>query len=393
MLFYTYLFLLLVFVVFLRPVSTLMHELGHGVPALLLTKGKVTLYLGSYGDPKDSIKISIGRLEIFFRKNPFHWKIGLCQMHDEKVSINKQIFVTLMGPIMSLVLAAIVTYYVFFANLNEDFVSLLFFFGISIYFDFFANIIPSKKPIELYDGTVIHNDGQQILSLIKLKSIPLEYTEAVKLYNDRKFKKAGTKLKGLIASNYDKDNVYRLAISAYLNAYDYQNAKLINEEFEKKKGKTNFNTYDFNNSGLLKSYLKDFSGGLQDYQISLQLDPDNSLAINNRGYTYLLSQQYDKAIIDFDKAIELEPDQAYAYSNRGLAKIKLGLTKEGLSDIKKSMSLDNENAYAHMNLGVHYFDQGDYAKALEKFELAFKLDENTYAIRERIENAKEKLGK
>ncbi|WP_409557696.1 tetratricopeptide repeat protein [Allomuricauda sp. SCSIO 64092] len=45
-----------------------------------------------------------------------------------------------------------------------------------------------------------------------------------------------------------------------------------------------------------------------------------------------------------------------------------------------------------MNLGVYYFDIGDYARALEKFNLALELDENTYEIKERIAEAKEQLG-
>lgn len=312
-------------------------------------------------------------------------------MHDEKVSINNQIFVTLMGPVMSLALAAVVTYNVFFANLNDDFVVLLFFFGISTYFDFFANIIPKKEPIRLHDGTITYNDGQSIINLLKYKKLPPEYEEAIDLYNGKEFLKAGEIFNTLIEQNYKQDYMYRLAISAFVNAHDYQKAKLVNEEFEKKEGKANFDTNDYNNSGLLKSYLKDFSEGLEDYEKSLELNPDNPLAYNNRGYTYNLIGEYEKAIIDFDKAIELEPEHAYPYNNRGLAKIKLGRTKEGLEDIDKSMSLDKDNSYAHMNLGVYYFDRGDYSKALEKFNLALELDENTYEIKKRIKEAKEKL--
>ncbi|MDT0539758.1 tetratricopeptide repeat protein [Croceitalea sp. P059] len=391
--FYTYLIVILVFVVVLRPISTLIHELGHGIPALLLTKGKVTLYIGSYGDPKDSIKINIGRLEVFFRKNPFHWKIGLCQMHDENISIKNQIFVTLMGPIMSLLLALLVTYNVFFANWNDAYVSVLFFFGISTYFDFFANIIPNKTPIELYNGTIIYNDGQAILDLLKFKRLPPEYEEAINLYDDQQFFKAGELFNELIALNHKQDYIYRLAISAYLNAHDYHKAKLINQEFEKKNNKANFDTHDYNNSGLVKSYLKDFSKSLKDYERSLELQPDNTLAINNRGYTYNLMEEYEKAIIDFDKAIALEPDHPYPYNNRGLAKIKLGRTDEGLKDIDKSMSLDKNNAYAYMNLGVYYYDTGNYKEALEKFNLALELDVNTYEIRDRIKETKEKITK
>ena len=44
-----------------------------------------------------------------------------------------------------------------------------------------------------------------------------------------------------------------------------------------------------------------------------------------------------------------------------------------------------------MNLGIYYFDTGEYSKALKKFELAYKLDSNTYDIKHRIEEAKNKL--
>ncbi|WP_394971904.1 tetratricopeptide repeat protein [uncultured Croceitalea sp.] len=389
--FYTYLFLLLVFVVFLRPVSTLIHELGHGLPALLLTDGKVTLYLGSYGNPDDSIKINLGRLEIYFRKNPFHWKVGLCKMHSESVSINRQIFVTLMGPIMSLALALIVTYYVFFTDLNGDFIVLLFFFGISTYFDFFANIIPQRQPIKLHDGTVTHNDGQIILNLLKFKKLPSEYEEGITLYNKKEFAKAAELFKKVLESGHKEDFVYRLTISSFLSVLDYKKAKVLNDEFEKKFKAKNFASNDYNTSGFLKSYFKDFNEGLEDYKTSLELNPNNSYSLNNRGYTYNLIGEYEKAILDFNKAIELEPEHAYAYNNRGLSKIKLGKAEDGLKDIEQSMRLDENNSYAHMNLGIYYYDLGDFTKALEKFNLALKLDKNTYEIQERISETKSKL--
>lgn len=389
--FYTYLFFLIVFVVFLRPISTLIHELGHGIPALLLTNEKVTLYLGSYGNPKNSFRINIGRLELFFRKNPFHWKLGLCKMYDERVSICNQILITLMGPLMSLVLAVAITYLVFYSDINEDWKAILFFFGISVYFDFFANIIPRKEPINLHDGTSTFNDGQNILNLIKLKNLPPEYLEGVEKLNKKEFKEAGKVFCGILQSGYNQDFIYRLAISSLLNAYDYKKANVINLEFEQKKNRKNFDSNDYNSSGLIKSYLKEFSQGILDYKKSLELNPNNSYTLNNRGYTFNLMKEYKKAIIDFDKAIELEPEHAYAYNNRGLAKIKLGQTQEGLKDIQKSMELDEDNSYAHMNIGIYYYDSGDYAKALEKFELAYKLDANTYEIKNRIAEAKSKL--
>ncbi|GGD90503.1 hypothetical protein GCM10011412_30510 [Maribacter cobaltidurans] len=296
-----------------------------------------------------------------------------------------------MGPIMSLVLAGVITYLVFFSDINEDWKVILFFFGISTYFDFFANLIPRKEPINLHDGTSTFNDGQNILNLIKLKNLPPEYLEGVEKLNKKEFKEAGKVFCGILQSGHKQDFIYRLTISSFLNAYDYKKANVVNKEFEEKKNRKNFDSNDYNSSGLIKSYLKDFSHGIQDYEKSLELNPNNSYTLNNRGYTFNLMKEYEKAIIDFDKAIELEPEHAYPYNNRGLAKIKLGQTEEGLKDIQKSMELDEDNSYAHMNIGIYYYDSGDYAKALEKFELAYKLDANTYEIKNRIAEAKSKL--
>jgi hypothetical protein len=61
-----------------RPVTVLLHELGHAIPAILLTRQKVTIYIGSHGDPKKSLKFKLGLLEGYFRYNPFDWNRGLC---------------------------------------------------------------------------------------------------------------------------------------------------------------------------------------------------------------------------------------------------------------------------------------------------------------------------
>jgi hypothetical protein len=36
--------------------STLLHELGHAIPMLLLTKQTVTIYIGSYADKRNSFR-------------------------------------------------------------------------------------------------------------------------------------------------------------------------------------------------------------------------------------------------------------------------------------------------------------------------------------------------
>ncbi|MCH8904747.1 MAG: hypothetical protein IIA45_12645, partial [Bacteroidetes bacterium] len=94
-----FVFFILVIAIILRPFTVLFHELGHGITALLLTKEKVTLYIGSYGDPKNSFKFSLGRLEFFIKYFSVLWEIGLCVHQSKNIPLNRQILITLFGPI------------------------------------------------------------------------------------------------------------------------------------------------------------------------------------------------------------------------------------------------------------------------------------------------------
>lgn len=390
MLFFYYLIFLFLFALLLRPLSTLIHELGHGIPALLLTDKKVTLYLGSYGNPKESFKIEIGRLVLFFNKKPFNWKIGLCVLEQQTLSINRQIFIDLMGPLASLILSIILSYLVFFSDLNDNIKIVLFFFNVSTYYDFFIDIVPSKRPIELHDGTTVFNDGKQILDLLKFRNISDEYNVGAKYYNNQEYGLAAVELEKVYEKGYREGIIYQLLISAYLQIKDYPNAIRVNDLYSG-KFKNKFDSNDYTNSGLIKSFSGAYHEALDDYNEAVELDPKNSVAFNNRGYTYNVMEDYKNAIVDFEEAISLEENFAYALNNRGFAKIKLGLKDEGLKDLEKSITLDGTNSYCYLNFGVYHYDNGEYKKALEYYNKAKELDDKTYLLDEYIEKVKKKL--
>ncbi|WP_428744908.1 tetratricopeptide repeat protein [Tenacibaculum sp.] len=350
----------------------------------------MTLYLGSYGNPKKSIKIHMGRLELFLNRNPFHWKIGLCVLEQKTLSINKQIIIDLMGPIASLVLSFILTYLVFFSDLNDNTRIILFFFNVSTYYDFFVNIIPSKNPIELYDGLIVFNDGKQIIDLLKYKKVPEEYNIGVDYYNNKQYNQAIVEFEKIYAKGFQEGIIYQLLISAYLQIKDYSNASRLNDLYNN-KFKKNFNSDDYINSGLIKSISGEYEKALIDYNKAIELNQKNSIALNNRGYNYNLMENYESAIKDFEEAIALDEDFAYALNNRGFAKFKLGLKEEGLLDLEKSMKLDGNNSYCYLNYGIYHYDNGEYEKALEYYKKAKDLDEKTYLLDKYIERVETKL--
>jgi tetratricopeptide (TPR) repeat protein len=71
-----------------------------------------------------------------------------------------------------------------------------------------------------------------------------------------------------------------------------------------------------NNRGDAYATKRDYDRAIQDYDISIKLNPTFSKPFNNRGVAYQKKGDYDRAIKDFDEAIKLSPDYARAFANR-----------------------------------------------------------------------------
>ena len=382
-----FLLILIALVLVARPFTVLCHELGHAIPAILLTKRKVTIYIGSYGNPKKSIRINLGVLEIFFRYNPFAWKLGLCVPSAKSVSINKQIIYILAGPFASLTVASIACYFTFTYDLHGFLKLFLIVFLGSSFIDLLVNLIPNETPTKLYDGTIAFNDGYNLKQLFYCKRMPKEYSEAIDLYNEQKFAEAAVLFEKLLSHKND-ENICRLAISSYLQYKNYEKAKELSGSFAL-TGK--MNSDDLSNFALSYSQLGLHNEAMELYDKSLQLNPENKYSLNNKGYTLNLLNRFEEAITFFDRAIELDNNFAYSYNNRGLAKIKLGKSIEGLLDINLSFELDANNSYGYRNLGIYHFDKGEFDEAMRLFVKAKELDKTTHMIDVLMQEVKEQI--
>jgi tetratricopeptide (TPR) repeat protein len=285
-----FLLILIGLVLITRPLTVLFHELGHAIPVILLTKQKAIIYIGSYGDPKRSIKINFGVLAIFFRYNPLAWRLGLCVPSAKPVSINRQIVYTLAGPLASLAIAIIACYFTFAYDLHGFLKLFLIVFLGSAFLDLLVNLIPNKTPIKLYDGTITYNDGYSLKQLFYYKRLPKEYSEAADLYDEQKFADAAVLYEKLLSDTKD-ENIYRLAISAYLQDKNYEKAKELSDVFSL-AGK--MNSDDLSNIALSYSQLGFHDEALKLYDKSLQLNPDNKYSLNNKGYTLNLINNFEE---------------------------------------------------------------------------------------------------
>ena len=94
---------LAILVAFTFFITILLHELGHAIPALLLTREDVVIYIGSLGNPYKCFKVSISQLTIYCKYNPLLWYKGCCVSFDYDLTINQRLLLVAGGPIASLV--------------------------------------------------------------------------------------------------------------------------------------------------------------------------------------------------------------------------------------------------------------------------------------------------
>ena len=206
-----------------RPFIVLLHEMGHAVPALIMTSQPVTVYIGSYGDPRRSKQFRLGRLTIWFKISLF-WKTGLCVIPQQDMSRWQRALFVLGGPIASITIATIGCYFIF----NYDLHGLLKAFFIAFTFfaaaDLLLNLIPNSTTIYLHNGKVAYNDGQALKMLWYYRKFSEEYEKAIIYFDNQQYQQAAILLERFIAYKLRSPDIYERAITSRINLQEHEAA-------------------------------------------------------------------------------------------------------------------------------------------------------------------------
>lgn len=364
---YFMLFYLTLFIA--SPLIIFLHELGHSFVALLFTRKRVQMFIGSYGNMEKNYHLQIGKLDTYIEKDITKWRKGLC-IHTPTATYYQEILIIVSGPLLPFLFAMLfsINAVIF---LGENIVIASVFFLIFSSLSLIYNLIPGKEAIELENGNLTYNDGQLLLNLLKHKKNFDKYVSAINTYNEQKYAEAILLFNNLLKNGFDSQITYRFLITSHMQLNNFNEAKFLIEE---SIAKYEQDSDDYANAGLTYSRLGLYEEALNLYDKSLEINTLNLNTYNNKGYTLNLLERYDQAIIMFNKALDIDCNYAYAYNNRGLAKIKTSKIEEGLEDMKISMAIDPNNAYCYKNMGIYHFDKLEYQKALEYFERAKELD-------------------
>jgi len=154
--------------------------------------------------------------------------------------------------------------------------------------------------------------------------------------------------------------------------------EVVNYLLGKVQGQPNFpskwQSRLFGNRGQTYRKMKEYQNAIEDFNKSLELDPEYPWAFAQRGLIYFEMKEYQKALEDFDKAIELYPNFVWYFTQRGLIYFEMKEYQKALEDFDKAIELNPKFAGAFAVRGLTYREMKEYQKAFEDFDKALELD-------------------
>lgn len=153
-------------IVIVFQITTIIHELGHAVPARIFSKDKVTIYLGVGNNKRN---FNIGNLQVVLRD--FHPFTGFALWNGEKLTRSGKIVSSLGGPLISLMvgMGSLLIAGKMANNVLNNLFNFIAYCNLS---QFIGTVIPIKYPSwwGAYGG--ITSDGYKALAIFKEKSQP-----------------------------------------------------------------------------------------------------------------------------------------------------------------------------------------------------------------------------
>jgi tetratricopeptide (TPR) repeat protein len=293
-------------IVLSRPITTFIHEMGHAIPALLFTKEPVVIYVGSYGDISNSTTTTLGRLSIIFKFHLRDWQLGLCR-HQRAATLWQELLIILGGPLFSLLTAVVAMRWLPVYQSDQYIAFAIGIFLTSGILDFFVNIIPASKPLQMYDGGIAYNDGAQFVQLLKTSRYPEVYFDGIQLLNEGRETEGLEKLKAAIEQGVHDLSVYQLAMAIVTANYPVEEVMAFHENY----------------GSFFKLSSADYVAMGQLYQ---QENLDN------------------KAIRYYSEAIKLEYTNVKALTLRGNLLLEIGRYQEGKADLAKVELMEGRRA-------------------------------------------------
>ncbi|MEM9836930.1 MAG: M50 family metallopeptidase [Bacteroidota bacterium] len=368
----------LVIALFLRLLTTTLHEMGHALPALVLTDRPVSVYIGSYGDETNSHRFSFGRLRFFFKPKFFDWNLGMCRHEGGKLSNGKLALIVIGGPIASVIVGSVALWALIAYRANEVIFIIAAAFLLSAFWDFFVNLLPSSFGTSgIHGGTGMMSDGALLMLLWQRSRLPASYLKLEKLYEAKDYQAVVDQLEQDIEDNAAPASAYFLGIEAYKAMKEYGGALSIYEAYQKRFPLQNS---DYLVIGNLYDQFGNYREAINCYAEYLHYYYGDLDALYAKGHAYQELGEHDRAITDFNVVLAQSPGHISARLGRVRSLLRLNENDYASGDLAVLARLAPEHPRYHLYLGFYQEAVGDYHAAHASITKAQALGDDFHGI-------------
>jgi len=126
-----------------------------------------------------------------------------------------------------------------------------------------------------------------------------------------------------------------------------------------------------------KSQTPYYYGLIEEYQTTLQQDPDNLAALIGLGTAYSDSGAWREAIAQYERVLKLDPRNADVHTDLGTAYRNIGYPERALTEYRLALTYEPGHLNARYNLGLLYgFTFRDYPAAIKVWEDLLRIAPN-----------------
>ena len=359
--------LTIIMIMIVRSLTTLFHELGHAIPALIFTKDQVKVFVGSHG-ANEHPSLQLGRFQIYFKMSLLDWNIGMCE--SQRISnFWKRFFIIIGGPIASLCVS--IPLYLLLMNDGLPYYLrfLLFVFLIAAAIDFFINIIPMSRSFRTHKGSIIYNDGYNLIALLARKGLSKEFLTIEDKFLKEQYKDVILESTAMINDGKSSKQLYYLLAATYQKMGDYDNAL---DAYGVISTKYKLNHKDYYDLAVLYAEKQSYNRSIESLNHYLYINFSDAHALELRGQCKLYVGDYEAALKDIETAISLDKNLKSAWTFRFGALVKLDRREVAENALSEAMKTDSANPVLSYYRGIFCYNKDEYKQALEYLTIAEK---------------------
>ena len=150
---------------------------------------------------------------------------------------------------------------------------------------------------------------------------------------------------------------------------------------------TRNNYLAYNNLGFYLSEKGDVDGAMQNYQKSLDINPQYEDALNNMGYALAAKKRHAEALGYYLRALRIRPEHVEVHNNLGNALSELGRIDEAIDHYQFVLRKNPHHANANNNLGIALAMKGSFDEAIEHFHEAIRTQPGYASAHSNLGNA------